>query len=522
MNISLFNDWLEDRLFGEGQLASLIADIVDEAMSRDKPGDFGPSERVDESLLAEAWATAQTEDEIVRFRTAIVLGRLGYAPAQPPLEDARRSADPTVAGAATVVLARTRAIDDELLQALIGTIQNPAESRELRTSAAQAVASRQTLDGTTALLKIAQSEDPELAQYGVEGLGLTRWPQGTETHGQVFDALMAALSKEDLPLKAAAAEALGNLGDPAAVSELELLLIEKDVSLRRRVLFALARLRAESAKAPLARMLRDYSVPARWEIVDLVAECYGEPMIDALAAATRTSDPELHDHIVVALGKMNGPASCQLLRKISEEQSDPFVKEQALSALARRGDQPEEVPCAAGAPPASQPPPPPPAAPVPSAPQPPAASAPKAPRLQPIYTARPEAEPAGRGDLAEVIERALQAMACTWRPEPQGYQVEVPVAGGTELVSIVLSEVDCEGAAICRFVVNCGPADGAAYEAALRNNRLLDYGALAIDDASGSSLLVLIDTLPAGAGTVAVVRKVLTSLAQSARQLRGA
>jgi len=80
--------------------------------------------------------------------------------------------------------------------------------------------------------------------------------------------------------------------------------------------------------------------------------------------------------------------------------------------------------------------------------------------------------------------------------------------------------VDYEEPPIYRFVVPCGPVQPGVFEAALRNNIELDYGALAIRD-NGTPMFVLTDTLLAGSATVAGIRKVLTSLARSAAALRG-
>jgi len=521
MNISLFSDWLEERLFGEGQLAHLIADIVDEAMARDTPGQFSPSEKVDEGLLESALRAAEGEDETVRARTAIVLGRLGYVGAMPGLEEARKCADTAVARAAAICLARLRGADEELLAALIETVEDPAEAREIRSAAAVTIAEMNTASTTQTLARIAQAEDPDLAQYGIEGLGHVRPEPTSEEHGAALQALLAALDSKDPTLRFPAVEALGDFGDARAIKPLETILIEKDPSIRRRALFALAKLGADSAKAPLTRMLRDFSIPARWEIVDLLGEHYGESMVDALALAGQDRDAEIRDHVVAALGKMDGPESLRILRKMAEEDEDNFVREQALSALARRGvdveaGQAAAAPTQAAVPSSLQP------EPVEGAAAAVASAQPvRAGKLQPLYGGAPPPPPEPHRESGNVIERALESMECTWWVDSQGYQVEVPHGKKKEKVTVLMGEVDFEESPIYRFVVSCGPAQGAAFEAALRNNRYLDYGALAIADVAGRAALVLTDTMLAGAATPASIRKILTSLASAAGQLRG-
>jgi HEAT repeat protein len=553
MNVSLFSDWVEERLFGEGELAHLIADIVDEASARDAPGQVEPSERVDQGLLESAWKAAQDAEPMVRARTAVVIGRLGYTKAKEVLSEARACGDPSVARSAAIALARLHGGNGELLATLVETVEDPAEAREIRAAAANAIAERNTFSTTMTLVGFAQSDDPDLARYGLEALGRIRPEPGSEEHQAALQELLGALqSSKEESLRITAAEALGDFGDRSAVKPLEMILIEKDPNIRRRALFALARLGADSAKAPLTRMLRDFSVPARWEIVDLLGDAYGEAIADALALPAQDSDAEIRDHVVAALGAMTGPTSLELLRKIAHEDEDRFVREQAEAALARReaAPAPPAEPAPAEPEPAAPEPEPPaeteetepidatpepepgpapepttePApAPEPGPAEPAPAAAGRGPKLRPLFRARP-AEPPGPESAkapANPIERALESMECTWWLDSQGYQVQVPVGPQRHKVTILLGEVDHEQSPVHRFIAYCGAADPAAYEAALRNNRDLDYGSLAVVDVDGRPMFALCHTLLASAETVVSVRKALASLARAAAQLRG-
>ncbi|MFH1730837.1 MAG: HEAT repeat domain-containing protein [Planctomycetota bacterium] len=527
MNISLFYDWIEGCYYGEGELAHLVADIVDEAMAHDTPGEFDPAERVEQALLESAWHMAETEDETVRARAAVLLGRLGYRGVEQALDNVEQCDDASIAGAATIVLARLRGIDDQMLAKLLAIAEDPAASRELRSAAAKSTAAAGSPAATAELVRIAQSEEPDLAQYGMEGLGHTKPDPRSPQHEEAFQALLAGLEIKDPILQAAAAEALGEFGDTAAMRPLEAVLIEKDPTVRRRALFALAKLGAESAKPPLTRMIRDFSVPARWEIIDLLGRYYGESMVDVIALAAEDRDAEMRDHVVAALARMDGPASLQILQKIAQSDSDTFVREQAETALTKRQEQapaappaPEAVLEPAPQPQEGAPPPPPPRPPASVPPPPPRPAA----RLRPLFpAAEPEAAPEGPGREEKpktVIEHALESMECTWWLDPAGYQTEVPAEGDKGKISILLGETDYEGSPVYRFVVNCGRVRPASFEAALRNNRDLDYGSLAIANVDGVPSFVLTDTMLAGAATIAGIRKTLTSLARSAAALR--
>ncbi len=531
MDLSFFSDWVEEELFGQGELAGLIADIVDEATACDSPGELSSSEEVDRTLLESAWRAAEKEGGPVRARAAVVLGRLGCPGVEQGLEEARKSDDSSVAVAAAIVLARIGEIDDGLLQGLLRAVNDPAQPREIRSAAARAVGAESTFAAITELVKIAWSEDLDLAQYGVEGLGVVKPESDSEERRAALEALIAALHKEDQGVRMAALAALGDFGDPAAVKHLEMILIEKDPAIRRQALFALAKLGARSAKAPLTRMLTDSSIPARWEIADLLGEQYGESIIDALTAAAKDRDAEVREHVVAALGRMDGSASRQLLEKIAHDDSDRFVREHASTALARREPEPasgrEQAACEAEA-----------ATPVPKSelPPPPPESAPSQKvgveswegglsKLQPLYQSGGTEGPGGlpeKQESANVIERALGSVQCSWQRVPRGYRVEVSFGKGVEEVDIFLGGVDHEGSPVYRFIAKCGPVRAASYETALRNNRLLDYGALAINYDSGSPMFVLTHAVLAENASVAVIRKIIASLVRAAARLRAA
>ena len=498
MNLSFFYDWVEERQFGEGELANLAADIIDEAMAHDTPGEFDPAERVEEALLASAWRAAKTEDEAVQARAAVLLGRLGYRDVQEALRQAEQSADTAVASAATVVLGQLRGIDDEMLQKLIAIVENPAAGRELRSAAARAVADKNTTGSTLELVRIADDDDADLAQYGLEGLGCAKPDPQSPEHKSVLKALLAGLDTKDPLQQGVAAEALGEFGDPSAIKPLESILIAKDPAIRRRAIFALAKLGAESAKPPLTRMVRDFSIPARWEIVDLIGQCYGESMVDIIALAADDREEEIRDHVVAALGQMDGDASRRLLEKIARSDKDKFVREQAEIALAKRSEQEEPAE-----------PMPEPERPKPGAPPPPKTKA-EAPPMPP--------EPAV--DPRSIIETALNSMECSWWLDAEGYQVDAPVEGGKRRVTVLLGETDKKNSPLCRFVVNCERVRPASFEAALRSNRDLDYGSIAVADVGGVPTFVVTDTMPARAASAESVRKTVSSLAHSSTALR--
>ncbi len=118
-------------------------------------------------------------------------------------------------------------------------------------------------------------------------------------------------------------------------------------------------------------------------------------------------------------------------------------------------------------------------------------------------SARGAASPGGATEApeelgdAELAAQAVEGSGATLDEEAPGrYVVEVPVAGGrSRKVWVIFGQSDHEGAPIVLVFANCGPARAECYEAALRLNLKMPYGAVALRDAGGAPQFVMFNTI---------------------------
>jgi len=97
----------------------------------------------------------------------------------------------------------------------------------------------------------------------------------------------------------------------------------------------------------------------------------------------------------------------------------------------------------------------------------------------------------------ELLRQAVEGSGATVSEGGAGrYVVDVPVSGGRRRqVWVVFGSTDHEGAAIVIVFANCGPAKPEDYEAALRLNLKMPYGAVALRDVGGEPQFVMFNTV---------------------------
>ena len=98
---------------------------------------------------------------------------------------------------------------------------------------------------------------------------------------------------------------------------------------------------------------------------------------------------------------------------------------------------------------------------------------------------------------SELVAQAVQGSGAALTEEAKGrYAVEVPVSGGRRRkVSVIFGQTDHEGSPIVVVFANCGAARPESYEAALRLNLKMPYGAVALRDAAGGPQFVMFNTI---------------------------
>jgi len=104
---------------------------------------------------------------------------------------------------------------------------------------------------------------------------------------------------------------------------------------------------------------------------------------------------------------------------------------------------------------------------------------------------------AGEIDDKRLVELSLQNTGASWDEEAPGrYAVGVPLAGrSSQAVSVVFGGKDHEGSRIVVIYSLCGEAKPDRYEAALRRNLRMPYGAVALKDIDGKPHFVMFNTI---------------------------
>jgi len=158
-----------------------------------------------------------------------------------------------------------------------------------------------------------------------------------EEKARAADALCAALDDDRHEVRAEAAAALGDLGDPRGVPALARRLTDGDAAVRQCAAIALGTLRHPDGFAPLETALREGPADTRFQAASSLAEIDPPRAYDPLVAALGDDDPQVLSAIALALGAIgDGRAAGPLARLL--DHGDRPVRFDAAYALAQLGD----------------------------------------------------------------------------------------------------------------------------------------------------------------------------------------
>jgi hypothetical protein len=152
------------------------------------------------------------------------------------------------------------------------------------------------------------------------------------------------------------------------------------------------------------------------------------------------------------------------------------------------------------------------------------APAPSEPAPAPAPVQQPPAvqEPASELPDRQLLEQALEKTGATWREEAANrYLVDVPLPGGRrQQVTVVFGSKDQEGSDIVLAYSLCGKARPERYEAGLRYNLRMPYGALALRDIGGKPYFVMLNTILRKALTAIELRKTVVAIGERSDRAR--
>ncbi|MEM8640569.1 MAG: HEAT repeat domain-containing protein [Cyanobacteria bacterium P01_G01_bin.54] len=154
----------------------------------------------------------------------------------------------------------------------------------------------------------------------------------------VISDLLKALEDKDSFVRKSVAEALGELGDEAAIPGLLKTLEDQDSSVRERAVDALGKLDSEAAVPGLIKALEDWDFRVRERAVDVLKKLGSEVAIPGLLQTLEHHDSDVRERAVEVLGELGSEVAIPgLLQTLEHHDSD--VRERAVEALGKLGSE---------------------------------------------------------------------------------------------------------------------------------------------------------------------------------------
>jgi len=158
-------------------------------------------------------------------------------------------------------------------------------------------------------------------------------PEAQEVDPRVLQAMVTALQDEDAEVRAAAANALGNLESVDAVSPLAAVLTDDDTDVRSQAAWALGMIESDAAVAALSTAMSDAEAEVRNEAAWALGMIESVDAVPALAAAVGDADEDVREQVAWALGMIESAEAVDALSGMLRNDSSADVREQAAWAL---------------------------------------------------------------------------------------------------------------------------------------------------------------------------------------------
>ncbi len=151
------------------------------------------------------------------------------------------------------------------------------------------------------------------------------------------EPLIKALQDENYYVRRNAASALGNIGDKAAVEPLIKALHHEDSFVRSNAAEALGNIGDKAAVEPLIKALQDENYYVRRDVASALAKIGDKAAVEPLIKALQDEDSYVRSNVASALAKIGDKAAVEPLIKALQDE-DSYVRSNVASALAKIGD----------------------------------------------------------------------------------------------------------------------------------------------------------------------------------------
>jgi len=209
---------------------------------------------------------------------------------------------------------------------------------------------------------------------------------------------------------------------------------------------------------------------------------YGEAAVPSLTAALGHHIEGVRWAATHLLGEVGGPDAIQALQKGVDDARTGFQAEESVAAIRTRFGL-----------------------------EPPAEGT-------PAEEATTQLESALSDD--ELMKKVVEGTSWAMTAEPEGYTVTVDLPGGrSQRVQCIFQPLQGKGTPLVLIYTGCGPAKQELYEAALKLNARLPFGAVALREVGGDPLFVMVNSFIRESISVKDIKKSVSRLAKEADAL---
>jgi HEAT repeat protein len=316
--------WKELREMGEPAVKPLVRAL------RDK--ESGTRKNIAETLTKTGWRPQEREEKIdflLALQNWNELVKIG-APAIKSLTFALQDNNESIRRKAAEALGKTAHPD--AVEPLASALKD--EDPATRLEAAKSLRKIGNADAVKYLIAALEDENPEVSDEAVEALAEIGTP--------AVNPLMNGLKRKKRQLRKKAAEALGKIGDAAAVDLLIIALKDDDWRVAKASSVALGKIGDKRAVSPLIEALEDKDSNVREGSAEALGKIGNKRSVDPLIAALEDDIKYVRGKAAESLGNIGDRSAAEYLNKALQDR-DSDVRKKAAGALLKMGWKPPDI-----------------------------------------------------------------------------------------------------------------------------------------------------------------------------------
>jgi HEAT repeat protein/beta-lactamase regulating signal transducer with metallopeptidase domain len=278
------------------------------------------------AIAALAKALREDSDARVREAAARALGEIDDNRAVPALIEALRSE--RASNVREQIVHALREIDDPSAVAGISAVAKDP-SPAVRRAAVSALGELEDASAVTVLITMVRDEDVEVRRHIAEALGQLENPSA-------IDALITLARDADAEVRSQAVDALSNFEDQRTLPTFLAALKDANSDVRHHAAHGIGNIdNLKTAPRPLIEALADSDREVRQAVAQALGEIGDEAAVPALKRATTDADVDVRRQAAEALSDIGGVEAIQALMALLKD-PDPEIRKTAAEALGKR------------------------------------------------------------------------------------------------------------------------------------------------------------------------------------------